>query len=448
MSTIKVNFNENTIGKIRPLHGVNSGPMSKVFTYDMRPQFCEAGFPYARLHDVEYPYGSGEFVDVHCIFKNFDADENLPENYHFELTDKYLEAVFEVGCLPLFRLGESIEHAPVKRYVFPPKDYLKWAKICEHIIRHYTDGWANGYHWPIEYWEIWNEADNCYSGGTNMWNGTPLEFYEFYDVTATYLKSAFPHLKIGGGAFCRGVGPFQEGFLQYISTRDHKVPLDFYSWHRYFAQIDSKMVSEATKTRTMLNRYGFSETESVFDEWNYMEDWTNQAQSYVLLKNHVGAAFCAGVLCALQSQTDVSIATYFEADIVKEWCGIFAVDKMGIGKVRATVKPLKPFYAFKCFNELYKLGEAVAAASDMPETLKCCAARGQDQCALMVANYGGGDETVEISLQGICGNIIEVRMTDEAHTFDVVQTHRVQDGSLTVRLPMAKNSFAYIDSRL
>ena len=74
MSVIKVDFSASSNGKIRALHGVNSGPMTKVFTYDARPLFIEAGLPYARLHDVEYPYGSGEFVDIPCIFRDFDAD--------------------------------------------------------------------------------------------------------------------------------------------------------------------------------------------------------------------------------------------------------------------------------------------------------------------------------------------------------------------------------------
>ena len=87
MSFVTVDFSSPTIGNIRPLHGVNSGPMTKVFTYDARSLFREAGFPYARLHDVEYPYGSGEFVDIPCIFINFDADETLEESYNFGLTD-------------------------------------------------------------------------------------------------------------------------------------------------------------------------------------------------------------------------------------------------------------------------------------------------------------------------------------------------------------------------
>ena len=107
--SIKVNFAQPSHKPVYPLHGVNSGPMTKVFTYDARPQFKEAGFPYARLHDIEYPYGSGEFVDIHCIFPDFNADETKPESYNFALTDLYLDRIVEVGCKPFFRLGESID---------------------------------------------------------------------------------------------------------------------------------------------------------------------------------------------------------------------------------------------------------------------------------------------------------------------------------------------------
>lgn len=84
---LKADFSAASGKPIKPLHGVNSGPMNKVFTYDARPLFAEAGIPFARLHDVEYPYGSGEFVDIPCIFRCFDADETDPANYNFGLTD-------------------------------------------------------------------------------------------------------------------------------------------------------------------------------------------------------------------------------------------------------------------------------------------------------------------------------------------------------------------------
>ena len=73
--------------------------------------------------------------------------------------------------------------------------------VCEHIIRHYNEGWANGFKLGIEYWEIWNEPDGKKPNGDQPnWSGTPEEFYEMYSVTAAHLKKRFPKLKIGGPA--------------------------------------------------------------------------------------------------------------------------------------------------------------------------------------------------------------------------------------------------------
>ncbi len=439
MKKLTVDFSAASCGSVRPLHGVNSGPMTKVFTYDARPQFREAGFPFARLHDVEYPYGSGEFVDIPCIFRNFDADETKEENYSFGLTDEYLKACMEVGAEPLFRLGVSIEHAPVKRHIFPPKDFAKWARICEHIIRHYTEGWANGFKWNIRYWEIWNEADGS---SRSQWQGTPEQFYELYCVAATHLKEKFPHLKIGGCGWTKAQNEYIEGFFKYITAKPQRIPLDFYSWHRYYADIAS-LAQHAELADALLARYGYADAESVFDEWNYMEDWKNQPDSYVKLKSHIGAAHCAASLAFMQSSTNIQIANYFEADVVKEWCGLYEVDKMCIGvHGKATVRPLKPFYAFKAFNALYRMGEALPAKTEGRE-LYAAAARGNGSVGVLVASYDAEATDLTLDLSGLAGKTLEIRLVDEAHDFERILQVTAAD-HLQLTLAVQAYTFLYI----
>lgn len=110
---------EKTVGRIKPMHGVGAGPVSGNFTYDATEQFRAAGIPFGRTHDIEYPFGSGEFVDIHCIFPFFAADENDPASYNFTLTDEYLKLMREAGTEPFYRLGSTIEHQPIKRYILP-----------------------------------------------------------------------------------------------------------------------------------------------------------------------------------------------------------------------------------------------------------------------------------------------------------------------------------------
>ena len=76
-------------GKIKPMHCGNGGPRcgGEKLRFDFSDEFIHMGIPYSRLHDIEYPYGSNQFVDIHCIFPDFDADVNSPELYDFYLTD-------------------------------------------------------------------------------------------------------------------------------------------------------------------------------------------------------------------------------------------------------------------------------------------------------------------------------------------------------------------------
>lgn len=156
---INVDFNKET-GRIKPMHAIGQPPLdgisTRYFSY-----LEEAAIPYSRLHDVGGAYGGGRYVDIQNIFRNFDADETKEESYDFAFTDLLLKGLMDNGCEPYFRLGTTIEnYHHIKAYnIYPPKDFAKWARICEHIIRHYTEGWADGYHYNIRYWEIWNEPE-------------------------------------------------------------------------------------------------------------------------------------------------------------------------------------------------------------------------------------------------------------------------------------------------
>ena len=172
---IKADF-ESVVGVMKPMHAVGQPPMSQL-SGSMLHYLTEAGIPYSRLHDVQGTMGANLYVDIPNLFRNFDADENDPASYDFTFTDNLLQQLMDHGVEPFFRLGVTIEnYRHVKSYrIFPPKDFAKWARICEHVIRHYNEGWADGFHFNIQYWEIWNEPDdgNYPNSRTSMWKGTP-----------------------------------------------------------------------------------------------------------------------------------------------------------------------------------------------------------------------------------------------------------------------------------
>ena len=150
MSIIKVDITKS-VKKMKPMHGGGQPPIGGKDLIEYFHYLTEAGIPYSRLHDVGGPYGSGRFVDIPNLFRNFDADENDPANYDFAFTDHLIKALVEAKVEPYFRLGVTIENQGyIKGYnTDPPKDFHKWARICEHVIMHYTEGWGNGFHYKI-----------------------------------------------------------------------------------------------------------------------------------------------------------------------------------------------------------------------------------------------------------------------------------------------------------
>ncbi|MBR3691912.1 MAG: hypothetical protein IKL89_04365 [Clostridia bacterium] len=402
MKRISVDYSAPS-GAIKPMHAVNNGPIraGSVQCRQNFPEWVEAGIPYARTHDstLYHGYGGENTVDIDAVFPNFDADETDPASYDFPVTDKYLTTINDAGTEVFYRLGSTIEHWEKKYRVHPPKDFAKWARICEHIIRHYTEGWADGFHYKITYWEIWNEPD----GYPACWTGTKEQFFDFFEIAARHLKACFPHLKIGGPAMSTPRA-WTEDFLAEMQRR--QLPLDFYSWHRYCKQPED--IDRSQKVREMLDSYGFTETESICNEWNYVESWTeNFIHSIEFIHSHRGAAFTAA--CMIRAQNNpIDMLMYYDAQ-PGVWNGLFNY---------YTLRPEKTYYAFLFFNRLYRLGKALPTACGDEGLYALAATDGAGTFGMMLAHHGapGGEVLPELP----AGSRFAIRLLDESHNGEAV----------------------------
>lgn len=369
IAEIRCDFSHVT-GKIKPMNGVNNGPVPpSVRGMQNFELYKAANIPFARLHDASFysAYG-GEFaVDVHRIFRNFDADETKEESYDFEETDRYLKAIYDSGTKIFYRLGASIEH--YKKYgTYPPKDYLKWAKICEHIIRHYNEKWASGFEYGIEYWEIWNEPDCTNADGSHpCWQGTDEQFVEFFSTAAKYLKSTFPKLKIGGPAFAWLW--WEEKCVKMLKEiHDKGTPLDFVSYHLYAREIPW-FVSQVREANKIFERCGYGNAETYLNEWNYVKGWLGNEWIYTIESEQgiKGAAYVTAVMCACQKEK-LDGLMYYDARPSCAMNGMF--DEL--------LRPRKTYYAIKAFGELLRAGNEVFSEID-GEDIYACAASGKNE---------------------------------------------------------------------
>ena len=451
MQNLKVNFSEVT-GRIKPMHAVNNGPSCEVgdayLGWGKRnpnvrngnlAEYTAAGIPYARTHDASFSakYGLDHTVDVANIFRDFDADPYDPASYDFACTDHYMDMIEAAGTKIFYRLGHRIEHEIKKYGTLPPKDFKKWAVICEHIIRHYNEGWANGSHRNIEYWEVWSEPDLDPDDAQNKrtWGGTKLQFFEFFNVAAGHLKECFPNLKIGGPALACGLA-WAEDFLAQL-----KVPIDFFSWHVYSDTLD-KSIRRGENVRKLLDKYGFTKTESILTEYNYVRGWQGEdlIYSYVMIKTEKGAAFNLANMCAFQA-IPVDMIMYYDARPCI-WNGLFDFAKLGKNTTTA-------YYSFVAFNELYKLGTEVKTVSES-EDIFICAAKREDEAAIALTRFNDVDETppedITLDIRGLesdDGVEAEIYLIDNEHDLALVE-RMTFFGSRFVWKPTLPNYKSYL----
>jgi xylan 1,4-beta-xylosidase len=408
-------------GTLKALHGVNNGPVCYGSLIDVSHYYQEAEIPLVRIHDPNWPHAWE--VDIHTIFPDFSKDPSDPENYDFSRTDEYLKTILDTGAKIVYRLGESIEHTKKKYYVHPPEDYQKWAEICVNIIRHYNEGWADGYQYGIDYWEVWNEPDL----GERMWSGTPLQLYQLYEATVTAIKAYNPALKVGGYAAARPTLPFLTNFLDYC--RERSLPIDFFTWHTYTGD-PRKIVEHAYHVRAELDRHGYTETESHLNEWNYLEtDFTkiwHRGNEYVRKsnfdrqKNAHGAAFVSTVLTLLQD-CPVDAANYYDGQPTALFCGLF--DYHGV--------PQKTYYSFKAFQRITQHPARVTAAVGEKASHVTCVA-GLNEAgggAALITSYGGSARLHSIELTGAPGPyLVRIYTVDDHHRLDL-REERLVDGA-------------------
>ena len=431
-------------GSIKPMNAVNNGP-----AYDSAQQkadFKILNIPYSRTHDAHGYYGE-HLVDISDIFPDWSKNPDKESSYDFRETDLYIKTLIEAGSEPFYRLGQTIENQTAAKYnIFPPKDYKKWAKICEHIIRHYNEGWADGFHYNIKYWEIWNEADLDQSSGRwktepRTWGGPIEEFHKMYAIAAKHLKECFPDLKIGGPSYCRiqGTKTYFPQFFQYM--RDKQVPIDFISWHKYGAE-PSVYLMEAELIRGWMKEYGYEAAELILNEWNYRRfkegsGTSNERYNRLNRRSMKGAAFVAATMSALQD-APVDMLMYYDFRSNTNYCGFYDYQ---------TQEHQPVYYAFYAWSKL-EGSQCVCSVEGGAGDIYAVASVKDGKTTLLLTRYDGDNNAcnlarVNVSLCGRSLGRVFCHLTDSEHIYTEIPLFPSEDG--TVSIELWNNSVAILE---
>ena len=417
METLQFDLSKK-LGKFKLLNATNGGPWHKRHVVDqLRTNFNDykaARIPYSRNHDsgVIGIYGGPYSHDITNIFPRFEADVNDPASYDFACTDEAILTCLDAGTETFFRLGQTIEHQVKKHGTIPPADFQKWAEICEHIILHYNEGWADGLHLNIQYWEIWNEPDLDPDEATNKrtWGGTKAQFFDLYEITAKHLKSKFPHLKIGGPALA-GDMEWAADFLAEMHRRE--VPMDFFSWHIY-AVDPEHVIRRANTAQRLMEENGYGEAENILNEWNYVKGWTEEFQySINMIHGLKNASFILSTM-ALSQPSPIDMLMYYDTR-PSAFNGVFDY---------YSYEPLKGYYPMKWYGMFYDMAAEVRSENTLDGIYSLCGVDADGKSLCMLTYYSDNDDSPEKEFAVDFGKDAkyEVYLVDENHDEALIDT--------------------------
>lgn len=207
---------------------------------------------YVRAHNI-LTSGDGTPALKWGSSNAYTEDANGNPVYNWTIIDKIFDTYIERGMKPLAQMGFmpealSSKPEPYRHYWkpgdpyddiytgwrYPPKDYRKWGELIYQWVKHSVERYGKQ---EVEswYWELWNEPDAKY------WGGTVEEYCKLYDFSADGVKRALPTARVGGphitGPANANASRFLMEFLRHCESGTNYVtgkvgtPLDFIAFH-------------------------------------------------------------------------------------------------------------------------------------------------------------------------------------------------------------------------
>jgi len=295
--------------------------------------FADLGINYVRTHDFAIAFDHGAIVGL----EDQSYDPFDPASYYFHISDSMAQNIYEAGGKIFYRFGQS--YHPDTICSMPPEDPQKWADVCVQIIKHYNEGWNNGFYYDLDYFEIWNEPDL-----PEFWKGSVQDYIEMYRCAANAIKSYNPELKVGGPALANiWDQSFINEFLDSVVTYD--LPLDFFSYHLYYLPNPYQFKLINDYVRNKLDDIGLIDVELINTEWN-TGHFNPEGYDPYSLDDAQNAAQVVSVLTYMQ-ETDISL--FFRYSFRNYWFGL--VEENGDLRYSGL--------AYKTFHDLYHNGQRI-----------------------------------------------------------------------------------------
>lgn len=240
-----------------------------------------------------------KYVRIDHVFDGFNVVSRDGGNlkYDWSKLDAIVDDILAAGATPYISISYMPPAISKSDILDEPNDWSEWASVTAALVGHYSRDYRGGLTNMI--YEVWNEPDLF--GGWKM-NGSKsyTQLYSVASRAANGVRGAKP-FKIGGPATTGFYPAWVNGFYDKL---DESVRIDFFSWHRYSADVDD-FVKDAENAKKMM------ETRIARVQDLYISEWGVNPERGSFYDGAWAAAHYLAVNAAL-SDTNIDLALAFE----------------------------------------------------------------------------------------------------------------------------------------
>ncbi|MEK7165925.1 MAG: hypothetical protein AAB874_03925, partial [Patescibacteria group bacterium] len=210
---------------------------------------------------------SPEFIRIDHIFDHFDVvsrSNNGTLSFNFNRLDGIVRSILKTGARPFFSLSYMPQVIAENGDITgKPKNWSEWELVVQKTVEHYSG--RDNLNLTDLYYEVWNEPDLFgnwkYSGDKNY-----LTLYTYAARGAKNSRNVNP-FKFGGPA----TTSLYKNWLMALANHAfaNKLPLDFFSWHRYTTNPAQYAKDVANTTSWFIDKPDFVTIPRLITEWGF-----------------------------------------------------------------------------------------------------------------------------------------------------------------------------------
>lgn len=374
-----------------------------------------------------------EYIRLDHIYDFYDIVQGTPGNITFDFTkfDLIINDILATGAKPYIALSYMPPAISSGDIVAPPVNWYDWQLTVQKTIEHVSGTRGIG----DVYYEVWNEPD-LFGGWKYYGERNYLNLYTYAARGANNARGV-RRFKLGGPAITALYKNWFDALAKHAI--DNNLRYDFFSWHRYTADID-QYNKDMDEVQQWIQNYPQLAPTLEF----HISEWGHDSENSIGYDNGFSAAHT--VAGAIEMVPKIQKAFAFEIQDGKDPAGQALWGRWGLfGHNDFGANPKPRYWGLKMLD---RISDQRLQITGKGSWVKALAAKNErDNTEVIMVNYdryGSHGEQVPVTFENITpGNY----MVDIQNLNGRRNQQQIATDSAVIRttIPMTANSMVFLE---